>query len=60
MTNEEKENIYNTIDAEGFSYCFRHYSSWKEIKDPKFQKLLKKYLDATKSLEKYIESIKEG
>ena len=40
---------------EGFDYCFRHYSSFKEIKDDKFHELRLKYIQAAEELEKYVE-----
>jgi hypothetical protein len=41
MTYEEAENwnaVYYRMKQEGFHYCFKHYSSFKEIEDEKFHK----------------------
>jgi hypothetical protein len=58
MTDEEIENwenVYAHKKQEGFDYCFRHYSSFKEIKDEKFHELRISYLLAAKELEQYID-----
>jgi hypothetical protein len=57
MTYEEKEEwemVRYRMDAEGFHYCFKHYSSFEEIKDEEFHKLRKKYLEISKELEEYV------
>jgi len=57
MTYEEAENwnaVYYRMNQEGFHYCFKHYSSFKEIKDEKFHELREKYLEVAKELEEYI------
>ena len=57
MTYEEAENwndVYYRMKEEGFHYCFKHYSSFKEIKDEKFHELREKYLEVAKELEQYI------
>ena len=41
---------------EGFDYCFRHYSSFEEIKDEKFQELRLKYIQIAEELENYVET----
>ena len=41
---------------EGFDYCFRHYSSFKEIKDDKFHELRLKYIQIAEELENYVET----
>jgi regulator of replication initiation timing len=50
------ENVRYRMDAEGFHYCFKHYSSFKEIKDEKFHELRRKYLEVSEDLEKYVHS----
>ncbi len=55
MTEQEKEDINNRIDNEGFDYAFVHYSDFKEIKDETFHKLRLAYIKAAKELEKYLE-----
>ncbi len=54
MTKEEKLELFEAIEGEGFNYAFSHYSDWKEIKDKEFHILRKAYLKAEKSLNKYI------
>ena len=57
MKAEEAENwndVYYRMKQEGFHYCFKHYSSFKEIKDEKFHELREKYLEVAKELELYI------
>jgi len=39
---------------EGFDYCFRHYSSFEEIKDEKFHELRLKYIQIAEELENYV------
>jgi hypothetical protein len=59
MTYEEAENwnnVHYRMDAEGFHYCFEHYSSFKEIKDEKFHELREKYLEVAKELEEYVKN----
>ena len=54
---EEFENFkmvqYRMI-AEGFHYCFRHYSYFSEIKDEEFHKLRLEYIESSKKLKDYI------
>lgn len=54
MTEKEKRNVWYAIDNEGFDYCFRSYSSFDEITDPKFRKLYDKYCEAANKLEEYV------
>ncbi len=56
MTIEDKEDLKFKIDQEGFDYAFREYSSFEEIKDPKFHQLRKEYVAIAKALEDYIEN----
>jgi hypothetical protein len=44
-----------TIDNEGFDYAFRNYHDFSEVKDEKFHKLRKAYLEAYKDLAEYVE-----
>jgi len=41
---------------EGFDYCFRHYSSFEEIKDEKFHELRLRYIQIAEELENYVET----
>lgn len=59
MKAQEAENwnyLYSRMNQEGFHYCFKDYSSFKEIEDEKFHELRKQYLEATKELEDYIKN----
>lgn len=42
-----------TVDNEGFDYAFRHYHNFNEIKDDKFHKLRKAYVEAAQALADY-------
>jgi hypothetical protein len=42
------------MKQEGLHYCFKHYSSFKEIDDEKFHELREKYLEIAQELEQYI------
>lgn len=53
MTPKEKETLIDTINCEGFDYCFTHYSSWQEIKDKKFHELRLAYVEAREKLIEY-------
>jgi hypothetical protein len=53
---EDYQMVQYRINAEGFHYCFKHYSSFSEIKDKKFHKLRLKYLKSAKKLEQYIKN----
>lgn len=57
MNDDELENmemVHYRMDAEGFHYCFKHYSDFNEINDEKFHELRLKHLDVANELEKYI------
>jgi len=58
MTKTERRRLEDKIDNEGFDYCFRHYSSFPEIKDKKFHELRKAYIAASEALEKHLLGIK--
>ena len=48
MTTEEKEEweyVYIKMIDEGFHYCFKHYSSFEDIKDEEFHRLRTNYLN---------------
>lgn len=57
-TSKKKDNwrdeVIGTIEYEGFDYCFRYYSTYREIKDKKFHRLRKAYVKAAKELEQYV------
>jgi hypothetical protein len=59
MTSEEKEEweyVYYRMENEGFHYCFKHYSSFKDIKDEEFHRLRTNYLQSANELEEYIKN----
>ena len=53
---ENFEMVRYRMDAEGFHYCFRHYSSFEEVEDEKFHSLRESYIKITEELEEYVES----
>ncbi len=53
---ENFEYLISKMKNEGFHYCFKHYSSFKEVDDIKFHELRIKYLNAADELENYINS----
>ncbi len=53
---EKFEMVRYRMDAEGFHYCFKHYSSFKEVQDEKFHELRRKYLEISHELEEYVHS----
>jgi hypothetical protein len=42
------------MDNEGIDYCFKHYSSFEEIKDEKFHELRNKFITSLDEIEKYV------
>jgi len=40
MKEKDKEYVITKIENEGFNYCFMNYSSFEEIKDEEFHKLM--------------------
>lgn len=56
---KELKGVATTVACEGFDYAFRSYSSFDEVKDPKFQQLRQAYVDAANALETYIGPIPE-
>lgn len=53
MKKEDMNLVADSIDGEGFDYCFRSYSDFKEIRDKKFHELRQAYIDAAEDLEEY-------
>lgn len=51
---ENFNSVKYRIRAEGFHYCFKHYSSFTEIEDEHFHELRKQYLNSAKELEEYV------
>jgi len=63
MTEEEIEDcryIKSKMENEGFDYCFRHYSNFKEIKDDEFHELRRQYIESSELLEDYINNKCDG
>jgi hypothetical protein len=59
MTSEEKEEweyVYYKMMDEGFHYCFKHFSSFNDIKDEEFHRLRINYLQSANELEEYIKN----
>ena len=56
---EQLENfqmVRYRMDAEGFHYCFKHYSSFEEVEDEKFHSLRESYIKIADELEEYVKS----
>lgn len=53
---ENWSNVHYRMENEGFHYCFKHYSSFKEIEDEKFHQLRKQYLEIALELEQYVKN----
>ena len=53
---EKFEMVRYRMENEGFHYCFKHYSSFKEVQDEKFHELRRKYLEISHELEEYVHS----
>jgi len=56
---EEENNmeyVQSRIDNEGFSYCFRSYSRFKDVKDEEFHRRRLAYLDSHNRLQSYIDN----
>lgn len=54
MTGKEFQYVADTIENEGFSYAFVHYTDFSEIEDEKFHELRQAYLDADAALREYV------
>lgn len=52
---EDLQMVQYRMSAEGFDYCFRKYSSFEEVEDPKFHELRLAYIKAADEIEKYVE-----
>jgi hypothetical protein len=52
---EDLQMVQYRMDAEGFDYCFRQYSRFEEIEDPKFHELRLAYINAAAAIEQYVE-----
>jgi hypothetical protein len=57
MTEEELENwesVKYRMKEEGIEYCFKHYSTFKEIKDEEFHKLRLELLNSMEKIRNYV------
>ena len=54
MKTRDKADVIATIDNEGFDYCFRYYSNFKEIEDEEFHRLRVAYISAANALSEYV------
>lgn len=54
MNDNERMEVCDAIESEGFDYAFTCYSLFSHIKDKKFHELRQAYLDATRALEDYL------
>jgi hypothetical protein len=52
---ENFESVRYRMDNEGIDYCFKHYSSFEEIKDEKFHELRNKFITSLDEIEKYVD-----
>ena len=57
MSEEELEDwqmVRYRMDNEGLEYCFKHYSSFEEIKDKEFHKLRKQLLETMEKMRTFV------
>ena len=52
---EDWQMVRYRMDNEGIDYCFKHYSSFEEIKDEKFHELRNKFIESLDEIEKYVD-----
>lgn len=58
MSEEELEDwqmVRYRMDNEGLEYCFKHYSSFEEIKNEEFHKLRKELLEIMEKMRNFVE-----
>lgn len=55
--NNQLEYVRIKADQEGFDYCFRDYSSFKDIEDEEFHRLRKSYVEAADALDEYLPDV---
>ena len=53
---EDWQMVRYRMDNEGIDYCFKHYSSFEEIKDEKFHELRNKLLTSLDEIQNYVDS----
>jgi hypothetical protein len=50
------ESVRYRMEDEGIEYCFRHYSSFSEIKDEEFHSKREKLIELMVDMEEYIQN----
>ena len=50
------ENVSYRMRNEGLSYCFKKYSSFREVEDEEFHRLRNEFLTSMKNIEEYVEN----
>jgi hypothetical protein len=53
---EDWQMVRYRMDNEGIDYCFKHYSSFEEIKDEKFHEIRNKFLTSLDEIQNYVDS----
>ena len=53
---EDWQMVQYRMSNEGVDYCFKHYSSFEEIKDEKFHELRNKFLTSLDEIQNYVDS----
>ncbi len=54
MNKKDLKKVQNCVEDEGFDYCFTQYSTFDEVKDEEFHRLVENYCLAHHELYKYI------
>lgn len=54
MNGKQLDYVRDTVENEGFHYCFTGYSDFQDIKDDEFHKLRKAYVEAAEKLADYL------
>lgn len=54
MTKQEKQQVHDLIEAQGFEYGLLEYSAMEEVRDEEFHALLEAYRAARQELSDYI------
>ena len=57
---EDWQMVRYRMDNEGIDYCFKHYSSFEEIKDEKFHELRNKFLTSLDEIQNYVDATING
>jgi hypothetical protein len=54
MNGKELDYVRDSVEQEGFDYCFTGYSNFEEIKDEEFHKLREAFVKASNELKEYL------